>query len=393
MILCSLGMFMTISAKSQWSQWRGPSRDGASTETNLLKNWPAEGPRLVWSVDTVGDGFSSAVIEDQMVYTVGKRDSVEIITALDLKGNIKWQKPVGRALQSGDWQQSRCTPAVYNNKVYAITSIGDIACFDARSGKINWKKKIFENVGGTFGPMAESPLVIDNKIFVTPCGKQTTMMALDRLSGKTLWQTESLDDSAYFSSPVIIRHNNKNLIFQSTNRHDMLVDCSTGKILWSDNRISGMIPQVYSNHVYYTGDGTKGGTLTGWDVNLKSRQIIWKDTVKALEISGAAVIDKNIVVSGLPRGIVCIDLTTGKPLSRYNRVRTCNFIVADKMLYCYEDGTARVYMFNMENGKFDLRGSFKAASGSGPSIAHMALANGMLFIRHGRVLMAYDLKS
>jgi len=87
-------------------------RDGVSKEVNLLKVWPAEGPKLVWSVDTVGDGFSSTAIQDQMVYTTGKRDSVEILTALDLKGNVIWQKVFGLASQEKEWPQSRCTPTV-----------------------------------------------------------------------------------------------------------------------------------------------------------------------------------------------------------------------------------------------------------------------------------------
>jgi outer membrane protein assembly factor BamB len=369
-----------------------PSRNGISIEQNLMKKWPAEGPKLVWLCDTVGDGFSSTAIQDQMVYTAGKRDSIEILTALDLAGNIKWQRPVGRALQGGEWPQSRCTPTIYKNKVYAITSVGDIASFDARSGKTDWKIKIFEKTGGPFGPMAESPLVVDDKIILTPCGKQTTMIALDRLTGKTLWKTESLDDTAYFSSPVLMRLRNRNVILQSTNRHDLLIDYSTGNILWKDNKISGMVPQVIQNRVYYTGNGTNGGTMVTWDSELKSRQVVWKDTAKSMEIGGAAVLNSKIIVSGIPRGLICLDLNTGKVLSTYNRIRTCNFIVAENMLYCYEDGTGRVYMFSLENNRFELKGSFKTASGKGPAIAHMAISNGLLFVRHGRVLMAYDLK-
>jgi hypothetical protein len=72
-------------------------------------------------VDTVGDGFSTTAIQNNMVYTTGKRDSVEILTALDLQGNLKWQKIYGRASKEKDWPQARCTPTVYKNKVYAVS--------------------------------------------------------------------------------------------------------------------------------------------------------------------------------------------------------------------------------------------------------------------------------
>ena len=66
---------------AQWPQWRGPMRDGFSNETNLLKSWPAEGPKLLWSSDIIGDGYSSAIIQDNVIYVTGQRDSVEVISA------------------------------------------------------------------------------------------------------------------------------------------------------------------------------------------------------------------------------------------------------------------------------------------------------------------------
>jgi hypothetical protein len=148
-VFISLIFFISaINTSAQWPQWRGPLRDGISKENDLLKVWPAEGPKLAWLVDTVGDGFSSTAIQNNMVYTTGKRDSVEILTALDLKGNIKWQKVFGRASRDKDWPQSRCTPTVYKDKVYAITVCGDIACIDSKSGNIDWKLAAFEKFDG-----------------------------------------------------------------------------------------------------------------------------------------------------------------------------------------------------------------------------------------------------
>ena len=83
-----------------------------------------------------------------MVYTTGKRDSVEILTALDLQGNLKWQKIYGRASKEKDWPQARCTPTVYKNKVYAVSVFGDIACFDGKNGNIDWKMAAHEKFEG-----------------------------------------------------------------------------------------------------------------------------------------------------------------------------------------------------------------------------------------------------
>jgi len=391
LILCLLSC--TNNNYTDWPQWRGPSRDGISPESGLLSKWPDDGPALLWSVDTVGDGFSSAVIQDKMVFTQGKKDSVEILSAIDLDGNVKWQEVIGRALQSGEWQQSRSTPAYYKNKIYALSAMGDIACFDSQTGKVAWRSKAFEQFGGDSQYTAESPLVMDDKVILTPSGYQTTMVALDNLTGETIWRSETLKDSNYFATPVLIRGKNRDFIFQSSKLYDFIVDPNTGKIVWKDSRISGnMVPQVIDNQVYFPGDDNKGGSLCRWDDELGKRTVLWSDTVRALIISGSAVIDDKIVVSGLPRGIACIDLKTGESIARYNRVRSSNFIVAGNQLYCYEDGTARVYLFNITDQGPELVSSFKTVSGTGPSIAHMAISNGILFIRHGTALMAYSLK-
>lgn len=300
-IVISLSFILSCtSASAQWPQWRGPLRDGISKETNLLKVWPAEGPRLIWSVDTVGDGFSSTAIQNNMVYTTGKRDLVEILTALDLKGNLKWQKVFGRASKEKDWPQARCTPTVYKNKVYAISVFGDIACFDSKSGKIIWKEKDF--------------------------------------SGEPF------------------------------------------------------VPLVNNNQIYFPGAYKKGGKFCSWNEDLNKRSVIWQDTVSANPLGGAVLLDNKIIVPGNNRGLVCLDLNTGKLLSHYDRISYSTLMVADNMLYCYEDRTGKVYLFRMNGNNLELVSSFKITAGTGPRIAHMSIANGFLFIRHGKVLMAYDLK-
>ena len=110
--------FSLQSVVAQWPQFRGPNRNGISSESNLLKEWPEYGPKLAWSVDTIGDGFASAVIQDNMVFTAGKKDSIEILTAMDLNGKVIWQKKAGRASSSDWWPQGRSTPTIYKGKIY-----------------------------------------------------------------------------------------------------------------------------------------------------------------------------------------------------------------------------------------------------------------------------------
>lgn len=390
-------LFSVNSTFAQWPQWRGPMRDGISTETNLLKEWPLEGPKLAWSVDKLGDGFSSSAIQDHTVFTTGKRDSVEILTAMDLNGNVKWSKPFGRASQDKSWPQSRSTPTVYKNKVYALTVYGDLACFDCTSGNIDWKMSAFEilegkSVSPPLGEIAESPLLVDNKLIFTPCGNKTTMVALNRLTGETIWKSESIQDTTSFTSPVLLTINNKKAIFNSTKNYDVLVDFNSGEIIWKDKHISGMVPQVIKNQIYFTGEYFHGGALCNWNEDLKKLDVVWKDTLKANPLGGAVFFEDKIIVSGNSKGIFCIDPNTGKVESQFDRINYCTFLVADSMLYCYEDKTGRLGLLKMNGNNLEMVSSFKIALGKGPRIAHLAISDGLLFVRRGEVLMAYDVK-
>jgi len=242
------------------------------------------------------------------------------------------------------------------------------------------------------GGIAESPLVIDDKLIITPCGHTTTMVALNRFTGKTIWESESVYDTTAFTSPVLFPVKNKKTIFTSTKKNDIIVDYNTGNIIWKDKNISGFIPVVNNNQIYFTGVYKKGGTLCSWNDELNKRSVLWKDTVSANQIGGAVLLKDKIIVSGNSRGLLCLDLKTGKILSHYDRISYCNLIVAEDMVYCYEDKSGKVFLFKLDGNNIQLVSSFKVTSGTGPRVAHMAIANGLLFIRHGKVLMAYDLK-
>ncbi len=397
-IICFALSFLTASCineqtSKEWSQWRGPNRDGVSHEKNLLKKWPENGPELVWLVDSIGDGFSSAAIKGQMVYATGKRDSFEIITAMDLDGEIIWQKEYGRASRSKDWPQSRCTPTIFKDEVYVVTVFGDITCFDRENGEVIWEIPASEKFNGigTDG-FTESPLVFDDKMIITPCGKNTTMVALNRLTGETIWKSESIQDTAYFTSPVLLEGNTKKVVFTSTLHYDILVDYNTGEIIKKDAHISGIIPQVFNNQVYFTGHYQKSGSLCSYNETLTERSVIWQDSVIAYPIGGAVVFQGKLIVPGFAKGIYCIDAQTGTTLSYYDNMNCCNLMVADDLLYSYEDKMGRVGLFTLNENSLELVSSFKIRQGSGPQIAHMSLSNGLLFVRRGEVLMAYDIK-
>ena len=149
---------------SDWPQWRGPQRDGISKESGLLKQWPAEGPKLLWQVNDIGDGYSTPAVVGTRIYLMSNRGMEnEFVQALSTQdGKPIWTTRVGNVgnpNQNPPYPKARSTPTVDGNFIYALGSDGDLACLEARSGKIRWQKSIRKEFGGQPGEWAyaESP--------------------------------------------------------------------------------------------------------------------------------------------------------------------------------------------------------------------------------------------
>jgi hypothetical protein len=105
---------------ANWPQWRGPNRDGISKETGLLKQWPAEGPALVWKASGAGRGYSSFSISDGKLYTMGLRGDREFVVAFDIAtGKEAWASPHGSAFRNDRGDGPRGTPTIDGDRVYA----------------------------------------------------------------------------------------------------------------------------------------------------------------------------------------------------------------------------------------------------------------------------------
>ena len=183
-------------AAADWPQWRGPDRSGVSKESGLLKQWPAGGPKLLWQVNDLGDGYSTPVVVGNRIYMMSNtgmdNEFVQAISADD--GKVIWTSRVGKVgnpNQNPSYPKARSTPTIDGAFIYALGSDGDLACLDAKTGKIRWTKNVRTEFGGQPGEWAyaESPLVDGDVVIVTPGGPQATMAALNKKTGAVKWLT------------------------------------------------------------------------------------------------------------------------------------------------------------------------------------------------------------
>jgi len=195
-LLCVSGVVLAQSSNNaaNWPQWRGPNRDGISKETGLLKQWPTEGPPLVWKASGAGRGFSSFSVANGKLYTMGLRGDREFIIAFDVAtGKEAWATPNGNAFRNDRGDGPRGTPTVDGDRVYALGGSGDLSALDARTGKVIWTKNILKEFGGrniTWG-ISESPLLVGDKLLVNPGGPDASMVALNKSDGSMIWKSQS----------------------------------------------------------------------------------------------------------------------------------------------------------------------------------------------------------
>ena len=177
-ILClSILLVGGICYGDNWPQFRGPNRDGKSTETGLMKKWPEGGPKILWSIEGLGIGFSSVAISRGFVYTTGMIDGEGFLFAYDIEGNLKWKESYGP-----EWTRSykgtRTTPTVDGERVYVFSGTGNMVCFKSRTREKVWQIDTltkFEGKNIQWG-MSGSPLIDGRKVYCTPGGKKGTMV-------------------------------------------------------------------------------------------------------------------------------------------------------------------------------------------------------------------------
>jgi len=412
-IIClSIALLITSYSFGQTSaQWRGEARNGIYNEKNLLTEWPESGPDSLWATGGIGEGYSSASVTEDAIYITGLFDSIEVVTALDLNGNKLWQTEFGRAWNAS-FNPSRCTPTVVNGKVYVISGLGDIACIDCKTGKKIWNfdaYKKFEGEWDIWG-VTESPLYHEGKVFYTPCGDKTTMVALDANTGETIWKSKSLPDSSAYASPILIRYKKKEMIVAVTSNYIFTVNPHNGDIIWKktyseidppiehpDNPLQNTnSPLYHDGQIYVTSGYNHVGVMFKLNEDGTDANLIWKDSTLDVHHGGVVLMNGYIYganfVNRRDGNWCCINWETGETLYEKKWICKGSIISADNKLYCYEEKRGNIALVEPTTDDFKIISTFQPSKKRWPHWSHLAIKNGILYVRHADVLMAFDVK-
>lgn len=391
------------------AQFRGPDRSGIFyNESNLLRQWPAEGPKEVFFIDSIGDGYGSPVITNDRMYVTGAPDSLAILYCYDLEGNQLWKMKLGPEWVT-NYPGSRSAPTLAGPFLYTGTGYGDLYCVDIREQEITWSRNLQEDFQGIlprFGH-SESPLVYGDKVFWTAGGLVDNVLALNRFTGETIWSSKGMQErSGYHPPRVITAPGGRELLLTFSAYHLMAFDVTSGELVWTheqdnypaEERKPG-IGDTHSNTVIYengsiwyaAGDGNCGVQLLlsedGGSISEAWRNKGFDSYMGGIvklgdHIYGSATAQPQLRSIHAQTGVITDSLMIGRGV----------VIAADNMLYYYSQN-GNMYLVAYNDGKLKEISSFRISRGSREHFAHPLIHEGVLYVRRGRSIMGYQLQA
>lgn len=385
---------------AEWPQWRGPNRDGLSSETGLLNSWPSGGPKVLWTASNLGSGYGSVAVAGDRIYLQGGRNRESVVWCLDANGGKPvWHAPLGEALDQDRGPGPRATPTVDGDRVYALSENGTLAAIRAKDAHLAWHKNILRDFGGR-NPnwlLSESPLVDGNKLIVSPGGSGTGIVAVDKMTGKDIWSSKELSDPAGYSSVIAADVDGIRTYMGLTARAAVGVRASDGKLMWRyervANRTANCTTPIYSqNKVFYSsayGTGCALLSLKGSDGMVHADEVYFNREM--MNHHGGVVLVNGYLYGFSNAILTCMDFNTGNVAWKDRSVGKGSLTYADGKLFLLGEGSV-AGLAKASPESYQELGRFSIPDSGLPSWAHPVVSNGKLYIRNQGTLTCYDVR-
>jgi len=391
---------------NEWPSWHGSDRTNKSSEKGLLNEWPANGPALLWTVSGLGDGYSTITVGGGLLYTAGKYEDQTYVFCYDLKGNLVWKKPNGKAWTTTlswatSYTGSRSTPTYDNGLLYHLSESGRLTAFDAKTGKEKWTRELakdFDAEPPEYG-YSESVLTDGDNLYVKPAGKKGYQVSLNKLTGETNWINSEIEGSMGYTSMVINTFGGIRQIVGASSDCFYGVDTRTGKLLWKvdfENQRGLNITDAvcHKEYVFLTSGYGKGSMLVKLKPSEKGflTETVWQSLLMDNQHGGVILDNGYLYGSGSnSKGWFCLDFLTGRQIWRTEGKGSVTY--ADGMLYTLDERSGIMKLVKASPEKYEKTGEFKVPKGGDSMFwAHPVVCGGRLYIRHADKLYAYDIR-
>jgi outer membrane protein assembly factor BamB len=384
-----------------WPQWRGPRRDGLSTEKGLLPQWPTAGPKRLWQATGLGEGYGSVALAGDRIYVQGRKGNDSVVFALNRSGEAPvWTTALGPRLDQDRGPGPRATPTVEGDVLYALSENGDLSCIQLKDGGTSWKKNILKHFGGSnpHWNISESPLIDGDRLIVTPGGPDATVVALDKKTGKTVWTSKGLSDPAGYASCIVADIQGVRTIMTLTAQAGVGLRASDGKLMWREpspaNRVANCTtPILDGNRVFYTSAYSTGCTMLELTAknNVVTAEKIYFNREMQNHHGGVVVVNGHVY--GFSNAILtCMKLENGEVVWKDRSVGKGSLTYADGKLFLLGEGHVAGLAEASPAGYKEL-GRFPIEDKGLPSWAHPVVCDGKLYIRNQDLLTCYNVKA
>lgn len=244
LFLVSAVFHQVVSAQEEdWTQWRGPNRDGIVTSYKGQKNYPKE-LKKKWNV-AVGEGVSSPIISGNKIYLISRQNDKEVVSCLDLNsGKVLWSDGYAAdyvVVEAGKsiTKAPRATPVIQNGRLYTAGISGAVSSYEAKTGKLLWRKNVADKSDKPYPQFgySVSPLIVDGLLIVSiGGGAQSALAAFNAESGELKWkwvgEYKYVDEGIGYSSPIVIQRDGTSHLITLTDTALVGLSPSDGKLLW-----------------------------------------------------------------------------------------------------------------------------------------------------------------
>ncbi len=404
---------MGVLAGADWPDWRGPNRDGVSAETGLAKQWPKEGPKLLWRIASAGEGYGAPAAAGGRLYLIANEGlENEYVRAFSVEdGKLLWStrlSGVGNPDQAPSYPAARATPVLDGGLLYAYSSDGVLACLDPASGKTRWQKNVRKEFGGAPGKWAysESPLIDGDVVIITPGGAEATMLALNKKTGAVIWKMAIPGgEEAGYASAIRVEGGGRKQYVQFLAKGTVGVDAATGRLLWRYDQTSKgpaniPTPLAHGDYVYSTARSLTAGALVKLSSagdGVAAEQVYFERGLPSA--IGGVVRSGDFLYGTTGEGLVAAEFATGKIRWKNESVGAASVLIADGHLYVHgEDGDVALVEATpdeyREKGRFTPPGAPAHPRGAREKAwAYPVVANGRLYVRDHGVVWCYDVRA
>jgi len=383
---------------ADWNQWRGPDRDGVSTETDLLAEWPEDGPELLFKTDGLGAGYSSFAFSGDRMFTQGQKEGKQFLLALDSEsGQVLWQVEHGAAYSNNRGSGPRGTPVLDGEFVYALGGDGSLICARQQDGETVWRVDLLQRFGGDnirWG-LSESPLIDGDQLIVNAGGSGSSVVALNKASGEEIWRSQ--DDEAGYSSAVVAEVGGVRHYILLTGEGAIGLRAADGELLWRyapvSNRTANIAtPIVRGDRVFVSSDYGTGGALLqlkAADGGVTAEEVYFTRDMRNHYSSSVLIGDTLYGYSS--RILTAMQFATGEVLWQDRSVGKGQVIFADGRLYLLgEDGVVGMAQATPEAYREISR--FEIGREDFPTWTLPAIHDGRLWLRDQDALYCYRIR-